>query len=148
MKLVLLSLAFVFISCNNGASTPEGLIQKFVKDSIAGKADKDYYAEYTTGALLAASVDLSDEELDGSSLGSLSDVDVDILTKNCEEDKCIVTYIIKYKTESNGKKAFETEVKKIAEVVKEGEFWKLSDVKNIKTFHESKEPINPLEEKK
>ncbi len=144
MKFLLLCLILVAVGCNNGASTPEGLIEKFVKDSVAGKADKDYYAEYTTGTLLAASVDLSEEELDGSGLGPISDVDVDIQTKNCEGDKCIVTYIIKYKTESGGKKAFETEVKKIAEVIKEGESWKLSDVKNIKTFHDSTEPINPL----
>ncbi len=146
IKLVLISLLFSVVACKNGAETPEGLIKMFVKDTISGKVDREYYQEYTTGTLLEASLELTEEELEKTSVSKLKNVKVSILSKNCSNEKCIITYIIKYDTNPENKKMYKTEVKKLAEVVKEGEGWKLSDIKNLKTFHDSLEPINPLED--
>jgi uncharacterized lipoprotein NlpE involved in copper resistance len=148
MKICLFLIIFVFVGCNNEASSPEGLVKMFVSDSVKGNVDRDYYEEYTTGSLLAASRDLSDEEIDESSLDGIKSIKTKIISKNCGKDKCILTYIVTYLTSKNGKGGsgndFSTEVKKIAEVEKEGDIWKIAQVKNVKTYHESLKPINPL----
>ena len=147
MKLLFGLLLLACISCNKGASTPEGLIKMFVKDSVSSSLDREYFETYTTGSLLNSIADLSDEELEKSELSALSGVKVDILTKSCQSDICNITYIVSYDTNSDTKKSFETEVKKLAEVQKVGENWKIASIKNLKTFHESLVPINPLQDK-
>ena len=139
---------FVLLGCNNGAETPEGLLKMFVADTVAGKVDRGYYQAYTSGELLKASEDLTDEEIENSKMPSLKKVKTKILSKNCESNRCIITYLVSYNTKSEKSDqgtSFATEIKKIAEVVKESDMWKLTSVKNIKTFHESLEPIKPLE---
>lgn len=141
-------LLFILIGCNNGASTPEGVIKKFVADSVKGKVDRDYYEKYTTGSILEASKNLTDEQVKDTALSSIKSVKTKIITKNCGSDKCVITYLVTYFTNSSGKgknNSFSTEVKKIAEVEKNGEIWKIAKVKNIKTYHESLKPLNPLE---
>jgi hypothetical protein len=148
MKKYMLLLLLILVSCNNGASSPEGLVKMFVSDSVKGKVNRDYYEDFTTGSLLEASRDLTDEEIEKSSFDGIKSVKTKIISKNCSEDKCILTYIVTYLTktdlEDKSKTDFSTEVKKIAEVEKEGDIWKIAQVKNVKTYHESLKPINPL----
>ena len=68
-----------------------------------------------------------------------------VLSKSCQEKKCFVTYSLAYTTNTDGKAMFISEVKKIAEILNIDGKWLISDVSNIKTYHESLEPINPLE---
>lgn len=148
MKLVLiLTLSFAIFSCTKGPDSPEGLIKMFVKEAATKKLDREYYEKYTTGELLESIENTTDEQLEKDSrLNGVSSVSVKIMSKNCQNNNCVVTYIVEYKTESKSESTFSSEVKKVAEVEKIGEEWKISSVRNIKTFHESKEPINPMQD--
>ena len=68
-----------------------------------------------------------------------------ILSKSCEEKKCSLTYSLSYKTNKDDKATFSSEVQKIAQMVLIEDKWLIAEVNNVKTFHESLEPINPLE---
>lgn len=62
------------------------------------------------------------------------------VSKSCQEKKCYVTYVVGYATKDAA-----TKVEKIAEMLEEKDQWLIAKVSNVKTVHESLEPINPLE---
>jgi hypothetical protein len=139
MKKMIYLLSFVVMfSCTKGADTPEGLIKTFVKDVATKKIDRDYYQKYTTGKFLAVVEDQSDEDLEKNTrMPGVKRVNVKILSKNCDGPKCIITYIVSYLTQTKEDSNFKSEVKKIAEVIKVEEYWKLANLRNLKTYHES-----------
>ncbi len=68
-----------------------------------------------------------------------------LLAKSCVDKKCSLTYSVSYETNVENKTSFSSEVQKIAQMVLVEDKWLISEVNNVKTFHESLEPINPLE---
>ncbi len=66
------------------------------------------------------------------------------------EDRCTLTYIIKYKlvekddTEAK-ERNYNSEVKKVATLVRSEDIWKISDVSNVKTFIDGKDAIEVFE---
>lgn len=144
--ILMLSSLIILFSCTRGAETPEGLIKMFAKDVSTKKLDMDYYEKFTTGAMWKQISEMDEEEFqEKTRITNVENVKIKILSKNCENDKCIITYIVTYKTKSSSEKSFSTEVKKIAEVHKsEDKFWKIAKVNNLKTYHESNGPINPI----
>lgn len=88
---------------------------------------------------------MSDEDFNKfADLRSIRSDSFKILSKSCQEKKCFVTYSVAYKTK-NEEASFSSEVKKIAELVLIEGKWLIADVSNIKTYHESLEPISALE---
>lgn len=144
----LLVVAFVLVSsCTKGAKTPDGLITMFAKDVATKKLDMDYYEKYTTGEMLNLIKETGLDEFDKKTrLVNVNDVKVKILNKTCEGSKCVITYRVKYHTKSHSEGSFESEVKKIAELEQFEKYWKLAKITNLKTYHESSKPINPLDE--
>jgi uncharacterized membrane protein len=142
-KLIYVLSFLVIFGCTKGADTPEALIKTFVKDVATKKIDREYYQKYTTDKFLAVVEDQSDEELEKNSrMSGVKEVKVKILSKNCDGPKCIVTYTVSYTTETKEDSNFKSVVKKIAEVVKVDDYWKLSNLRNLKTFHESNKAID------
>ncbi|MBD66867.1 MAG: hypothetical protein CME62_16815 [Halobacteriovoraceae bacterium] len=142
----ILSVTLVF-SCSKDAKTPEGLIEMVALDMTTKKLDKEYFQKYTTGKLLEKIEELNEEELKKySNLSHVQKPKVEVLRKNCSQQRCSLTYIIRYNVVQNEKVDFKTEVKKIATVIKEDEKWKVEEVTNLKTYHEATQPINALEE--
>jgi hypothetical protein len=105
---------------------------------------REFVLERVTGTMKQSLENISDEEF--TKFADLRHVKKDsfkVLSKSCQEKKCFLTYSLAYQTSHNDKTTFTTEVKKIAEVVSENGKWLISDVSNIKTYHEALEPINP-----
>lgn len=144
-KLVCLIIVLVVASCTKGAKSPDGLVKKFAQDIATKNLDMDYYEKFTTGEMLKEIQELGEENFEKNSrMANVTNVKVRILSQTCESDKCVITYNVKYKTKNSDEGKFDSEIKKIAQVHKEEEFWKMSKVTNLKTFHESTKPINPL----
>lgn len=140
---IMLTILVILLSCTKSANTPEGLLKMYVNDITSSKVDKDYYLKYTTGRLKESISSMSDEEIESLSKASkLSKVRVEIVKSLCQEVKCSITYIISYKSETSDSVTFSTEVKKIAQLVKEEEQWKIESVVNSKTYHESEKAID------
>ena len=148
MKYVLMMM--IVFGCSKDITTPEGLLSKFTKDITTQKMSRDYYYEHTTGKMKEDIEALSDEEFEKyRDLSRVKGVKIDILKKNCSgATSCTLTYIIKYEFSKAEKETtnFKSEVKKVAKLVQTEKEWKIEEVSNIKTYHESVEPINALEE--
>ena len=143
-------MVFLVVACTKDIKTPEGLLAKFTEDITTKKMDRDYYSKYTTGKMKESIEKLTDEEFESyGNLSKVKNAKVEVLKKNCSGEKCALTYIVKYDYKSEGatEKDFKSEVKKVANLVKIEDVWKIEDVSNIKTYHESIKPINALENK-
>lgn len=140
---------FLVVACTKDIKTPEGLLAKFTEDITTKKMDRDYYSKYTSGKMKESIDKLSDEEFETyGNLGKVKNAKIEVLKKNCSQEvKCSLTYIVKYDyiSEESSERDFKSEVKKVANLVKDDEGWKIEDVSNIKTYHESIKPINALE---
>lgn len=151
--IILIMSSLMFISCDKGAKSPEGLIKMYINDLSSTSIQKDYFKEYATGQLLENIESLSDDDFKNylSVRNKVKRPKIEISNKNCMSDKCTLTYIIKYNliekaTAEEKERTYRSEVKKIATLIKEGEVWKISDVSNVKTFIEAKQPLEVLQD--
>lgn len=143
IKILMTTLVMILITaCNKDATTPEGLLTMFIKDITTKKLDHEYFEKYTTGKLLESVEQLNADEFEKfSNLSNIKDPQIKVTKKNCSDQKCTLTYIVKYDHHVKKAKEFESEVKKLATLVKSGETWKIEEVSNLKTFHEAVNPI-------
>lgn len=146
MKFALIGLLALSFACQKKNDSAEAALTNFIDMHVGNVVKKEDTAKLVTGKLLQQLESLSPEEFGQTvDLSNIKKGSFKIVTESCTEDKCTMTYTINYYTMESDKKVFDTEVKKIAEIEKVGEEWLISDVSNIKTYHDSLEPINPLE---
>lgn len=146
MKIILLAFLFIFTACLKTEMGPEAALRDFVESRIGQVIAKDFILERVTGRMLQSFENMSDEDF--TKFADMQNIKADsfkILSKSCQEKKCFITYSVSYLTSKDGKRQFSSEVKKIAEMSLLDGKWLIADVSNIKTYHESLEPINPLE---
>ena len=146
MKLI----SFVFIlaiaSCMKNDLSPEATLKDFVDSRIGKVVDREFVLERVTGKMLQSFENMAPADFD--KFADMKNIKIDsykMLSKSCQDKKCFITYSVSYLTKIDDKAQFSSEVKKIAEMVQVENKWLISDVSNIKTYHESLEPINPLE---
>jgi hypothetical protein len=143
IKYVLVFLV-LFSSCVEKNLTPEGALEDFVKSRIGEVVDRSFVIERVTGKMKQSFENMSDDDF--NKFADLRNIKMDsfkILSKSCREKQCFITYSVSYLTKKDDKVSNSSEVKKIAEMLQEGQRWLIADVSNIKTYHESMEPINP-----
>ena len=144
-KFILLSL-LILAACIEDKKTPEAALKSMVESRMGKIVSREEVLEQVTGKMKESLENMSEEDF--NKFADLKNIDRNsfkILSKSCQEKKCFVTYSIAYTTKAEDKATFTSEVKKIAEVLNVDGKWLISDVSNIKTYHESLEPINPLE---
>lgn len=145
MKLILCSLLFLLVSCLEDNRSPEAALKEFIEIRIGNVVTRNALIEKVTGKMRASLESVTDEEF--QKFADLRNVQRDsfkVLSKSCQEETCFLTYSISYKTKLEDKEAFSSEVKKIAELSLVSGKWLIADVTNIKTYHESLQPINAL----
>ena len=138
-------LLVVCISCTKGPSTPEGLIEMYISDLMTKDVDKDYFEKYTGGKLWESVADLSEEDFKKFiNIKKVKNPKIEISNKSCRDNSCTLTYIIKYDLLGENDKSFKSEVKKIAILKEIEKNWKIFEVTNVKTFVDSKTPIEVM----
>ncbi len=98
MKYILpIMMIFTFYSCDKGAKTPEGLLKMYVNDLSSKSITKEYFEKYTTGKLLDSVSVLTEEDFQKyiKLRVKIKKPRIEIANKNCLEDRCTLTYIIK-----------------------------------------------------
>lgn len=131
---------FVF-SCTK-KSTPEGVLQDFVSYRFKDNQSMENLFEMTASPLQDRLKDLKEDELKNFlDSTNLKKKKLKVLLKNCEGEKCFITYVIGYDQGKTTDNDFGVEVKKIAQVIKSGEEWKIADVNNVKTYIEDKKGL-------
>ncbi|MBC99627.1 MAG: hypothetical protein CME63_17920 [Halobacteriovoraceae bacterium] len=146
MKILSVFLLLFMFSCNK-ESTPESALEDFINYRFESGQSKEDILEMTTGPLYEKLNSLTEEELQKfTDVKDLSKRRLKVLIKNCEEDTCYLTYVLRYVKGNETPRDYSVEVKKIAQVNKVEEKWLLSDVSNVKTYIESKKELKIEEE--
>lgn len=131
-------------SCVQDNLSPEAALKNFIEIRIGNVVTRESILERVTGKMKQSLENISEDDFKKfSDLRNVKKNSFKVLSKSCQEKICYLTYSISYDTFRDDKSYFSSEVKKIAEVVNENGKWLIADVSNIKTYHESLEPINP-----
>ena len=134
---------FVFLlvfsaSCTK-KSTPETALNDFINYRFKSSQSKEDLLEMAANPLREKLESIEGEDLEKFlNTSAIHKRKLKVLLKNCEETKCFITYVLRYEQGKDDPKDFGVEVKKIAQVIKEGEAWKVSDINNVKTYVEAK----------
>lgn len=141
MKIVfILACLFLITSCFK-ANSPKELLSEMLSKKQDNTLTKEYMESITHGDL-RAKISLSGNEAYEKDLDTLNvkNAKFKIISENCEsKDICTLTYILSYKSFDGDKQVFTSEVKKIGKFNFIDEKWYLTDMSNIKTYHESTE---------
>lgn len=145
-KLTFIFLALLIASCSK-ESTPELALREFVDYRFEPGQSREKLLDLSTGELHERIESMTDKELEELvNVKDLKKRNLKVLIKNCDEQICYLTYVLRYVKGEEAPKDFSIEVKKIAQVNKVEEKWLLSDVSNVKTYIESKKELSISEE--
>ncbi len=143
-KFLLIIVTIVGLSSCSKKLGPEESLREFVRLSISGKMNKGTLLDTTTGQLRTDLEALDEDQMakylkvEGATRDSFR-----VNLSNCQPKVCYLTYTLKYEQATNGVKAFEVELKKMAELRLEDENWLLADITDIKTYYQAEQPIEP-----
>ena len=142
MKYILVAL-LVFQSCTDGDIGPEGTLREYVNYRFGKNQNKEKLLEKTTGELFQDLSNLSEEALNALvnsekyQRGSLK-----INLKKCSQNRCHITYTLKIVKKKDKRQDFEIEVKKIAQIDREGKIWKISKISELKSYFSTDKSID------
>lgn len=138
MKILLLTLIFLVSCVKTGG--PEQVLKEYANKRFNNELTREDFQEYFDGEILA-----DFEVIDQKALGELNQINtsktrkMDIEFKRCDEVKCFLTYSIVYSTqaESNNQTSdVQVKIKKIAELKKIEDKWKITGITDIKTHYD------------
>lgn len=146
MKLFsIILLLLTAVACLDDNRSPEAALTEFIELRMGTVVTRDAILEKVTGKLQQSLENISDEEFQKfADLRNVSRESFKIVSKSCQEEKCFITYSLTYRTREGDETKFTSEVKKIAEVHNQQGKWLISDVSNIKTYHEAMVPIEAM----
>ncbi len=142
MKITILLLVLLSVSCVDEKISPEGVLKEFIEMRVGQKVSREDILEKLTGKIRQSIEHINDQEFENfSDLKNIKKNSFKILTKSCQKDTCYITYALSYRNQINNNNV-DTEVKKIAEIKNLEGKWLIADISNIKTYHEIIEPID------
>ena len=142
MRHIIIALLF-FQSCTQKSYGPEATLREYVNDRFSKNQSKEELLQKTTGELYRDLNNLSEETLntlvdsEKYRRGSLK-----VNLKKCNQTRCHITYTLKVIKKASGRNDFEIEVKKIAQLDREGEQWKISKISELKSYFGTEKPID------
>lgn len=140
MKFIIITL--LLSACINKADSPEAALKDFIDSRLEKIVSKDFVVERTTGKLRSSLEAMNEQEFTRfADLRSFKRDTFKVLSKNCQDKRCYLTYSLGYHQAPEGKTTWHSEVKKIAEIQWIEGKWLIADVSNLKTYHESVETI-------
>lgn len=136
-------LCVLVVSCDKKSEQPEDVLSNYVTQFLSKSLSKNDAISHL-GKNLKTSIEEMDEAEYSSYLekNSFEKRSFRILLKNCNELKCQMTYVVKYRQKTLATKEYNVDVKKIAQLEKIEEEWKITDIENVKTFIDAKNPID------
>ena len=131
-----------FFGCKS-ASGPEESLREYIDYAVSGDATKDGFMERSTSGLLTALEGMDQADFDdyAKEMAHVDKKRMKINNKNCQEDKCFITYTISYDGKSDEKSVYSIEVRKIAELHQIDEEWKLASINNVKSHYDGTSEI-------
>jgi len=140
--LPLIYICFLIVGCDKN-DQPEDVLSTYVGQFLSKSLTKDDALSYLGGELKASIEQMDDSEYSSYlEKNSFKKRSFRILLKNCDEVKCQITYIVKYRQKTLATDEYNIDVKKIAQLEKLEEEWKITDIESIKTFIDAKKAID------
>ena len=142
-KLLLISFTLLFtLGCFKEKGAQETL-RGYIEGRFQGDLDRLEVSEFLNGHLKKNVLAMSDEDFEAySDLSNLKKKKFKVTYESCSVDKCFITYLISYDQLKDSKEFFRVDSKKIAEMTLIEEEWKIEKVTNVKSYLESKTPLN------
>jgi hypothetical protein len=145
MKYILMFCFLILLSCTKNVG-PQDFLKSFIEYRFSSKLTYEGLLEMTDGALKERILNLTEEDKVGylkTDHLRFKKVKMDLIT--CIEDKneCNITYTVSYDQLKSGTVDVSAEVKKIAQLKKIEEKWKIVEIDEVKTYFENKSTINP-----
>lgn len=151
MTLILLLVVntFVLVSCKQDLG-PEDSLRSYIDYSVSSKSSREGFIERSTGTMKARLEIMENAEFDefAKEMAHVEKKRVKFNHTSCQDNKCFITYTLSYDGQSEGVSVYEVEVRKIAELVKEEETWKLANISNVKSYYEAASEITDEDFKK
>lgn len=145
MKLfALICILFLAISCDSKHQGPAETLTRFVDYRFSDSQNKEGLLRFMTSKASEEIAAMNDEDLKSLfKTEKFRKRNFKIISEKCTQDQCFMTYVLEYDVlATNSARDFVTEVKKIAELQKIGEEWKVANIDNIKTFIDATRPID------
>lgn len=143
---LIIPLVLILSSCVKDAKSPDFVLKDFIDTGAGNIITREYVLSHVTGKMLQSFENMNEEDFKKfADMRNIKKNSFKVLSKSCQEKRCFLTYLVGYQTMKDDRSTFISEVKKIAEVIEVDGSWLIADISNIKTYHESLEPINPLE---
>jgi hypothetical protein len=143
MKIFYICFLILFISSCNQDEGPEQVLRSYITIRFQEKQNFDDLLEKTTGELKANLKSLSgDDRIKFDQSSQFKKNSLKILSKDCSEKKCDITYIISYE-KKNQDNPYKAEIRNIAKLVNEDGDWRISSVGGLKSYFGSKKEIAP-----
>lgn len=139
MKALLLLCLISFVGCmkSNG---PEEVLKEFVDLRFEKELSKSDLEKYFAGDMLENITGLDEAALGNFSQNvEASKRKYTLDFKRCDEDKCFITYTLSYTTTAEASQKTSdvgVKVKKIAELRRFDNAWKIVGITDIKTFYD------------
>lgn len=139
MKKIIALLLISLLSCVKSGG-PEQVLKEYVNKRFSNEITKEDFKEYFDGELLS-----DFDQIDERALGELNQVNtskskkMEIEFKRCDEDKCFLTYSLMYSTSAQANEQtsdVQVKIKKIAELKKIENKWKITGNTDIKTHYD------------
>ncbi|MBF0360994.1 MAG: hypothetical protein HQK49_08280 [Oligoflexia bacterium] len=136
---IMLLMIMIFSGCAPKNVSPDKALQDYVEQRFGSGQSKESILQKVTGPLYLQIEQMSDDEFKNfSATQNIKKKEFKILSSRCKDNQCYITYYLSYfNVDSNNKTEVLTDVKKVAEVIKEDGAWKIKDIVNIKTYHKS-----------
>lgn len=125
---------------------PETVLQKFLYSRFRSETSIETLKSYSTGEVLEHINGLEGDSKDLKNYLNIAEKrklklrTYKIISKNCEQTQCFLTYNIKF-YEGEGAKRTTVEVRNTAQLDLVEETWKVSKISQGKTFIDSREPL-------
>ena len=143
MKIALTLCLFVTLfSCSRQATGPEQILTTFINYRFSKGQTREKLIEMTSGKLRQSIREMSQESFEAFSNMPIKKKRFKILTTKCGEEKCSISYFIKYEAFQGNEKVFAIEIKKITTLENIDGKWKISDVSNVKEFYDAARSID------
>ncbi len=140
--LVALSLLVLVFGCTK-KNDPENALLDYVNYRFEKSQGRDKLLDMTSGELNLSIQQMTDEEFQKfSDVAKYRRGNFNVSLKKCTDDTCFITYTLKYDMMEQDVKTLSAEIKKVAKLVREGQVWKIADVSNVKTYFDSKQPLD------
>lgn len=127
--LKLISILFLLVSCSKKFDTPEETLTYIVEQLAKGNNVSEFFTQ-----------DIEDKDL--APISNIRDLKIKVLSSSCSsEDKCQLVYVVNYDQVSGQTRTDKLEIKKVAELAKEDDKWKIFNIIEMKTFIDSKSSL-------